>query len=93
MMFDSVIYIKHFTREKPIIAFEIAGGEHYQRGRNDIIKETICNNNGVKYIMVPNADVKDYELIKSFLEISFARKPAEKKQGMEQLSLLEEVTL
>ncbi len=93
MMFDSVIYTKHFTREKPIIAFEIAGGEHYQRGRNDKIKETICNNNGVKYIMVPNADVKDYELIKSFLEISFARKPAEKKQGMEQLSLLEEVTL
>ena len=93
MMFDSVIYIKHFAREKPTIAFEIAGGEHYQRGRNDKIKETICNNNGVKYIMVPNADVKDYELIKSFLEISFARKPAEKKQGMEQLSLLEEVTL
>ena len=43
--------------------------------------------------MVPNADVKDYDLIKRFLEISFARKPAEKKQEMEQLSLLEEMTL
>ena len=58
---------KHFgVAKKPVIAFEINGGEHFgvtSREISDRTKMAICALNGIKLIMIPNSFVKSYEYI------------------------------
>ena len=64
--FDLVLYEKNFFSEKPIIAFEVNGGEHFgvlSRERSDRRKMDICKQHGIKLIFIPNSFVKAYEYI------------------------------
>lgn len=66
MEFDLVLYEKSLFSKKPVIAFEINGGEHlgvYSREKNDKLKTEVCKNNGIKLIVIPNSFVKEYEYI------------------------------
>jgi len=66
MEFDLVLYEKTFFSKKPIIAFEINGGEHLgvvSREQSDRKKMDICNKKGIKIIFIPNSFVKLYEYI------------------------------
>lgn len=66
MEFDLVLYVKGFLRNKPIIAFEINGGEHFgsiKKEMSDKKKIEICQQNGIKLLIIPNSFVKAYEYI------------------------------
>lgn len=67
MEFDLVLFEKTFWgSKKPVIAFEINGGEHFgvtSREISDRTKMAICALNGIKLIMIPNSFVKSYEYI------------------------------
>lgn len=92
---DSVIYRKGgFFGNKwmPAYLFEVAGGEHYERSRNDMLKAEIAKENGCRYVMVDNASVKDYELLSSVITLlSASSKEREKSMArlLEQGSLFE----
>ena len=64
--FDLVLFEKVFFSKKPVIAFEINGGEHFgvaNREMSDKRKMDICKRNGIKLIIIPNSFVKAYEYI------------------------------
>ena len=64
--FDLVLYEKTLFGKKPVIAFEINGGEHlgnFAREKADRTKMEICNKHGIKLIFIPNSFVKAYEWI------------------------------
>lgn len=66
MEFDLVLYEKTFFGKKPVIAFEINGGEHLgmvAREMSDNKKMLLCNTVGIKLIMIPNSFVKAYEYV------------------------------
>lgn len=72
LAYDSVLYRKSWLiggKYVPLAVFEIAGGEHYLKAQNDLYKAKVAKDNFVKYIMVPNEDVKDYERLKDILSI------------------------
>ncbi|KAL6636328.1 putative DNA helicase [Neocallimastix sp. 'constans'] len=63
MEFDSILYDLSGTDPKPLIAFEINGGEHIgnaSRERSDNRKMKICSENNIKLIFIPNKMVKSY---------------------------------
>eukprot|EP00833_Pecoramyces_ruminatium_P014809 jgi/Orpsp1_1/1188841/evm.model.d7180000067647.1 len=64
--FDLILYALIGNTPKPVIAFEINGGEHLgtiARERSDKKKMTICKENNIKLVFIPNSFVKDYENI------------------------------
>ena len=67
MEFDLVLYEKTFYgSKKPVIAFEVNGGEHFgvaAREISDRKKMDICKNNGIKLVTINNSFVKAYENI------------------------------
>ena len=66
MEFDLVLYEKTFFGKKPVIAFEVNGGEHLgmaAREMSDKKKMLLCNNAGIKLVMIPNSFVKAYEYV------------------------------
>ena len=67
MEFDLVLYEKNmFGSKKPVIAFEVNGGEHFgvvAREMSDKTKMTLCQENGITLILIPNSFVKAYEYI------------------------------
>jgi len=67
MEFDLVLYEKNFFGgKKPVIAFEVNGGEHFgvmAREMSDRRKMDICKRNGIMLIVIPNTFVKAYEYI------------------------------
>ena len=66
MEFDLVLYEKNIFGKKPVIAFEVNGGEHVGilfRERSDRKKMDICSRHGIKLIFIPNTFVKAYEYI------------------------------
>ncbi len=70
MEFDLVLYEKTFFAKKPVIAFEVNGGEHNGKGATEISdkrKMDICKINGVKLIFIPNSFVKAYEYISDII--------------------------
>jgi len=72
--FDVLIRVKPpLSRTfKPIIVFEIDGGEHVGQSKvakRDREKELVCKKYGIKLIRISNNKVKDYELIISMFEV------------------------
>ena len=68
--FDIVIYEKRWTGITPSIAIELCGGEHLgQRKReiSDMEKKKICEEKGIKYLMIDNSFIKAYEYIKDLI--------------------------
>ena len=66
MEFDLVLYEKNMLYKKPVIAFEVNGGEHFgvlSRERSDKKKMNICSKRKIKLIFIPNSFVKAYEYI------------------------------
>lgn len=66
MEFDLVLYEKTFFGKKPVIAFEVNGGEHFgvmAREMSDKKKMKMCKNAGIKLILIPNTFVKAYEYV------------------------------
>ena len=67
MEFDLVLYEKNFFGgKKPVIAFEVNGGEHFgvmAREMSDRRKMDICKRNGILLVVIPNTFVKAYEYI------------------------------
>lgn len=66
MEFDLVLYEKTFFSKKPVIAFEVNGGEHFgvtAREMSDRKKMQVCKKNGIKLVLIPNTFVKAYEYI------------------------------
>ncbi|MBR5388761.1 MAG: DNA helicase [Clostridia bacterium] len=64
--FDLVLYEKTFFGKKPVIVFEVNGGEHFgsiSREKADRKKIDMCAKYGIKLIFIPNAFVKAYEYI------------------------------
>ncbi|MBQ3755143.1 MAG: DNA helicase, partial [Clostridia bacterium] len=64
--FDTVLYEKNLLTKKPVIAFEVNGGEHFgvlSRERSDKEKMRICKENGIKLVFISNTFVKAYEYI------------------------------
>ena len=73
MEFDLVLYEKNFFGKKPVIAFEVNGGEHLgslSREKADKAKMDICERNGIKLIFIPNTFVKAYEYIADIIMAS-----------------------
>lgn len=68
MEFDAVVYSNKsfFHPERPIVIFEINGGEHCsdpQRRHNDIRKTDLCHKKGIQLRIIDNRTVKDYECL------------------------------
>lgn len=66
MEFDLVLYEKTIFSKKPVIAFEVNGGEHLgslPRERSDAYKVKLCKENNIKIVFIPNSLVKAYEYI------------------------------
>lgn len=66
MEFDLVLFEKTIFGKKPVIAFEVNGGEHLgmvEKEMSDKKKITLCKNAGIKLIMIPNSFVKAYEYV------------------------------
>lgn len=65
--FDLVLFEKGiFSAKKPVIAFEVNGGEHFgisKRESSDKKKMELCKKHGIKLVIIPNAFVKAYEYI------------------------------
>ena len=61
-----MLYTKKFFTKKPVIAFEINGGEHLGSNISELSdrkKMELCKKNGIKLIFIPNSFVKAYEYI------------------------------
>ena len=70
MEFDLVLYEKTFFNKKPVIVFEINGGEHFgsiSREMSDSKKRELCAKQGIKLIFIPNSFVKAYENIANII--------------------------
>lgn len=72
MEFDSVIYKKAglFHSEKPIMAFEVNGGEHSRDAKvmyYDRIKQKLCAKKGMVLHIIDNKTVKDYEFMRELI--------------------------
>lgn len=66
MEFDLVLFEKTLFGKKPVIAFEVNGGEHFgtlSREKSDKTKMEICKKHGIKLIFIANTFVKAYEYI------------------------------
>ena len=66
MEFDLVLYEKTLFGKRPVIAFEVNGGEHFgqiAREAADRKKMELCNQNDIMLVMIPNTFVKAYEYI------------------------------
>ena len=77
---------------KPIVVFEIDGGEHVGSAitaQRDREKEQICKNHGIKLIRIANNQVKDYELIIRLFE-SIVNNIPDLDSNLIQMSLFEE---
>ena len=64
--FDLVLYKKTIFSKKPVIIFEVNGGEHLgsvRREQSDRYKMKICSDRGIKLIIIQNSFVKAYEYI------------------------------
>lgn len=84
MEFDLVLYEKSFLGKKPVIAFEVNGGEHFGAiGREiaDKKKMEICKQNNIKLVMIPNTFVKAYEYIADII-ISLKNKAPTLQQSL-----------
>jgi len=93
--YDFVIYQKNiFGALKPYYIFEINGSEHYtvdKRIKTDKLKQEVATKNGVKYCMVPNDQVKDYEMFKMLINIGTDKKmTVDEKDKMVQMTLFSE---
>ena len=65
--FDFVIYKKSVMGMEPKIVIELNGPEHFldkKRQLSDIKKKSICEQRGIKYIMIDNSFIKSYEFLK-----------------------------
>ncbi len=70
MEFDLVLYEKTFWGKKPVIAFEVNGGEHFgvlSREKSDRKKKELCNKNNIKLVFIPNSFVKTYQYISDII--------------------------
>jgi len=70
--FDSVVYLKRtlFRPERPFIAFEINGGEHFgdaHREELDRKKRELCQKKNLILITIDNGTVKDYEYLREMI--------------------------
>lgn len=70
--FDLVVYQKKgfFRQERPFVAFEINGGEHYgdpKRKFYDKKKRDLCEAKKLKLTVIDNGKVKDYECMREIL--------------------------
>lgn len=77
---------------KPIIVFEIDGGEHIGSAvtaQRDREKEQVCKNHGIKLIRIANNQVKDYELIIRLFE-SIIKDIPDMDSDLIQMSLFDE---
>ena len=84
MEFDLVLYEKSFLGKKPVIAFEVNGGEHFGvigREIADKKKMEICKQNNLKLVMIPNTFVKAYEYIADII-ISLKNKAPTLQQSL-----------
>lgn len=73
MEFDLVLYEKTLFGKKPVIAFEVNGGEHIgvlSREKSDAKKAAVCKSNGIKLVFIPNSFVKIYEYIADIIYAS-----------------------
>ena len=64
--FDLVLYEKNIFSKKPVIIFEVNGGEHIgsvRREHSDRYKMKVCAERGIKLIIIQNSFVKAYEYI------------------------------
>ena len=93
--FDVVVEVSggFFNRiYRPIVAFEIDGGEHIgskKAAALDRQKEEVCSSHDIKLIRIPNAAVKDYESIISLFEFVIKDLPSI-DEAYEQMSLFDE---
>ncbi len=88
--FDLVLYQKNFFGTKPLLAFEIDGGEHFGRAsqeKYDSYKREVCKKKGIQLVVIPNSFVKEYDNI---AKVIFASQKKKGKQDL-QLSLFEEL--
>ena len=70
MEFDLVLYEKTFYGKRPVIAFEVNGGEHFgvlSRERSDKKKAMLCKKNNIELVLIPNSFIKAYEYIKDII--------------------------
>jgi hypothetical protein len=70
--FDLVVYQKKgfFRQERPFVAFEVNGGEHYgdpKRKFYDKKKRDLCEAKKLKLTVIDNGKVKDYECMREIL--------------------------
>ena len=68
--FDIVIYESKWRTNVPRIAIELCGGEHFgqmSREASDNEKKRICEQKGIKYLMIDNSFIKAYEYIKDLI--------------------------
>lgn len=72
--FDLVLYeIKDHLPRRPVLAFEVNGGEHLgirEREESDMKKANICKKYNIHLIMIPNSFVKEYEYIADIINSS-----------------------
>ena len=79
-------------RYKPVVVFEIDGGEHIGSRRTAMLdrqKEEICSRYDIKLIRIPNSAVKDYESIISLFEF-VVKDLANIEEAYTQMSLFDE---
>lgn len=95
--YDFVIYQKGLFGETITHIFEVAGPEHRMRKKtmeNDKIKRDVAVRHHVKWIMIPNRSVKDYETFKALFECTTNNGMSEDdKDKLIQGSLFEEETI
>ena len=68
--FDLVLFEKAFSGEKPILAIELNGPEHYSDDdviKRDLEKKRICNIHNLKLLTIPRDCARDYDMIKKTL--------------------------
>lgn len=84
--YDSVLFsVSGNGGKTPLIAFEVAGGEHVFAKNNDVTKARLADKNHCLYMMVGNNDVRDYEMMKKIVTAVFSGK----KETHTQLDLLD----
>lgn len=90
MEIDGVLYERQpFSRKKPVIAFEINGGEHFgfrNRELSDKKKIEIFKKNKITLVMIHNSFVKSYEYITKIIEIVKNRKTAIQSSLFDEIS-------
>lgn len=90
--FDLVIFEKTFWKRTPIIVFEVNGGEHLgslSREQSDREKMSICKENNIKLIFIPNSFMKSYEYI---ADIIYASKDAKTSVQQTMFNIEDEIS-